>query len=341
MAALDTVPSRIRSEVKSGLRPFDLGRDLRPVAELIAEAFTNELDPRGQAALREMRLLSHLSGLIKLLSRGTGEFDDVFSGYVWLEDNKIVGNITVQRADKFGNRWQIANVAVAPHYRGRGIAGALMARALEHIAEAHGRWAVLQVYDRNRVARSIYDRMGFETICGQMEMRLDKLPTADWLLENAPPRPEGFAPFLPADWLPLYELANNQYNAHFQWWRPLRRSDFQTTFEQRVGEWFLNLVGKSRVYRRAIQNARRFDAALVLSVERWRGAHKLELWSRPDSYGFYEDYLLHWALSTLREFPRLPVFTQLSIDHHAGIDAFQRVGFQPVQTLLTMRREIE
>ncbi len=29
----------------------------------------------------------------------------------------VVGNITVQRADKFGSRWQIANVAVAPSHR--------------------------------------------------------------------------------------------------------------------------------------------------------------------------------------------------------------------------------
>ncbi|MEX1018411.1 MAG: GNAT family N-acetyltransferase, partial [Litorilinea sp.] len=154
MAVLDAAPGRIRSGVKSGLRAFDIGRDLRPVAELIAQAFMNELDPRGQAALREMRLLSHLSGLIKLLNRGTGEFDDVFNGFVWVEEGKIVGNITVQRADKFGNRWQIANVAVAPAYRGRGIARAMLARALEYIDDAAGQWAVLQVYDRNQVART-------------------------------------------------------------------------------------------------------------------------------------------------------------------------------------------
>ena len=65
------------------------------------------------AALREMRVMSHLSGLLKLLSRSTGDMNDVFSGYVWVEEGKIVGNITVQRADSYGNRWQIANVAVA------------------------------------------------------------------------------------------------------------------------------------------------------------------------------------------------------------------------------------
>ena len=144
MALIDVAPRPIRGAIQSGIRPFDIARDLRPVAELIADAFTNELDPRGLAALREMRLMSHLSGLLKLLSRSTGEMDDVFSGFVWVEDGRIVGNVTVQRADKYGNRWQIANVAVARAFRGRGIARRLMEQALRHVAESDGRWAVLQ-----------------------------------------------------------------------------------------------------------------------------------------------------------------------------------------------------
>jgi ribosomal protein S18 acetylase RimI-like enzyme len=337
MAALDSVTTRICGRAKSGgLRPFDIGRDLRPVAELIAEAFTNELDPRGKAALREMRFLSHLSGLLKLLSRGTGEFEDVFSGYVWEEEGKIVGNITVQRADKFGNRWQIANVAVAPQFRGRGIARVLMARALEHVEESHGRWAVLQVYDKNTVARNLYDRMGFEVVGGQMDLRLNRLLP----LEEYPHMPGGVGPFSAHDWLPLFELANNQHSAQLQWWRPLRRVDFQVPFEHRVAEGFLRLVGKNRIYRRAVHSMRRFEAALILTAQRWRGAHKLELWARPDAYGRYEEALLQWALATLQEYPRMPVTTTLSTDHAQGIHAFRRAGFEPVQTLLTMRREV-
>ncbi len=146
------------------------------VAELIADAFTNELDPRGLAALREMRIMSHISGLLKLLSRSTSELDDVFSGFVWVEDGKIVGNVTVQRADKYGNRWQIANVAVSPAYRGRGIARQLMDHALDHIRRSDGRWAVLQVYNHNAVARNLYLHMGFEDVGGTVDLRLDRAP---------------------------------------------------------------------------------------------------------------------------------------------------------------------
>jgi hypothetical protein len=211
-----------------------------------------------------------------------------------------------------------------------------MEQAMEHVEAASGRWAVLQVYDRNLVARRLYDRMGFEVVCGQMELRMDGLPLVEF-----PIPPVGFAPFQADDWLALFELANNQYSAQHQWWRPLRRGDFQVPFEQRFGERFLQLVGKNRIYRRAVQSTRRFDAALILTVQRWRGAHKLELWTRPDVYGRYEDSLLQWSLATLQEYPRMPIFTTLSTDHAEAIHAFRRAGFQSVQTLLTMRRAVD
>jgi ribosomal protein S18 acetylase RimI-like enzyme len=332
MAAINTAGRDVRRELASGIRPFDIGTDLRPVAELIADAFTNELDPRGKAALREMRIMSHVSGLIKLLSRSTGELDDVFSGYVWLEDGAIVGNITVQRADKFGNRWQIANVAVSPAYRGRGIARMLLQRALEHVDEAQGRWAVLQVYAHNQVARALYNAAGFEEIGGSVEMRMQRLPVVEF-----PKSIPHFCDFSAHHWQPLYELANNQHNVQAQWWRPIRRSDFQIPFEQQVMEWLSHRVGRYRIYRRCIQSARRFEAALILTAQRWRGVHKLEMWARPEQYGSYESDLIQWTLATLQEYPRWPVLTNVSTEHGAALRAFRQFGFEPLHTLLTMR----
>ncbi len=335
MAAINTATGRVREEIHSGIRPFDLGRDLRPVAELIADAFTHELDPRGQAALREMRIMSHLSGLIRLLSRSTGDLDDVFSGFVWLEEGRIVGNITVQRADKYGNRWQIANVAVAPAFRGRGIARRLMTRALEHIAESGGRWAVLQVYDHNTVARTLYANLGFEEVGGSVDLRLARV-----LPVELPAKRAGFFGFGAHQWQALYELATSQLNAQAQWWRALRRSDFQVTLEAQFGEWLWRTLGRRRIYRRCIQNTRRFEAALILTAERWRGNHQIELWVRPERYGEIEHYLIQWALATLQEYPRWPVRITLSRDHVAALEACREFGFYQQQTLLTLRCKV-
>ncbi|RIK44165.1 MAG: hypothetical protein DCC55_03445 [Chloroflexi bacterium] len=337
MAVIHVATSRIGDSPVSGIRPFDIGRDLRPVAELIADAFAHELDARGSAALREMRIMSHIGGVLRFLNRSTGEFDDLFGGFVWVEGGQVVGNVTVQKADREGNRWQIANVAVAPPFRGRGISRRLMGRAIEHIREHDGRWAVLQVYERNTIARHLYERMDFEVVGGSVDLRLDRLPKLPEVTI-----PQELTTFSSSQWQPLYELANLQYGVQAQWWRALRRVDFQLTFEQQVLEWLGRAVGRSRVYRRCIQTHRHhFDAALVLTAMRWRGAHQLQLWVRPELYGRHEERLLQWALSTLGDYPRWPVNLTLNREHTAALELASQMGFRTRQTLLTMRRKIE
>lgn len=337
MTAFHVATSRINNRPFSGIRAFDIGCDLRPVAELIADAFAHELDSRGNAALREMRIMSHVGSVLKLLNRSTGEFDDLFGGYVWVEDGNVVGNVTVQRADRAGSRWQIANVAVAPAYRGRGISRRLMARALDHIRIHRGQWAVLQVYEKNIIARTLYERMGFDVVGGVTDLRLDRLPKTNW--DGASVTLHSFSL---NQWQPLYDLANVQYGAQAQWWRALRRMDYQPTLEQQALEWLWRVIGRSRVYRRCVQTYRHhFDAALTLTAMRWRGVHQLQMWVRPDNYGRYEETLLHWSLATLQEYPRWPVHLSLHHGHDTAMSVASQAGFSVLQTLLTMRCKVE
>lgn len=328
---------------ESGIRAFDIGRDLRPVAELIANAFAHELDQRGTSALREMRVMSHFGSVIKLVNRSTGEFDDYFGGFIWMEEGKVVGNVTVQRAERSGSRWQIANVAVAPAYRGRGISRQLMERALAHIVDEGGKFAVLQVYENNHVARSLYQGLGFEEMSGAVELRLNRAPLLEFQgsesgIEAA--RIPNFYSFSVNHWQPLYELANSQLGDQSQWWRAIRRTDFQLTFEQQLGEWFWQSIGSQRIFRRCIQTHQRFDAALILTASRWQGTHKLQMWVRPENYGKYEAQLLHWIFDILQDYPRLPVHITMSKGHQAGLELFQQAGFKQHRTLLTMRKEM-
>ena len=68
--------------LETGIRPFDISRDLRAVAELISTSFASELDDRGSAALREMRTMSHFGGLLCVINRSTGEFNAMLNGFV-------------------------------------------------------------------------------------------------------------------------------------------------------------------------------------------------------------------------------------------------------------------
>jgi hypothetical protein len=211
-----------------------------------------------------------------------------------------------------------------------------MMRALEHIRESHGQWAVLQVYEKNTIALRLYERMEFEVIGGNTDLRLDRAPRLDEM-----PVPPNFRSFSANQWQPLYDLANQQYGAQAQWWRALRRGDFQQTFEQQFLAWLARVAGRQRVYRRCIQTYQHhFDAALVLTAMRWHGEHKLRIWVRPEHYGKYEEALLHWALATLQMYPRWPVHVSLNSDHTAALERARRYGFCVQQTLLTMRRKV-
>jgi ribosomal protein S18 acetylase RimI-like enzyme len=336
MAVLQA-PGREYDRVQeTGLRPFDISRDLRAVAELIAVAFATELDDRGNAALREMRMMSHFGGFLGLVNRNGGEFNDMLNGFVWVEAGRVVGNVTVQRADRAGSRWQIANVAVAPSHRGRGISKRLMEAALDHIAACRGQWAVLQVYARNEVARSLYNSLGFELVGGVADLRAPRTPHLD--TSGNLPRLKSFSP---SEWQPLYELANHQLGAQKQWWRALRRSEFQPAIEQQAGEWFRRAIGQEQVYRRAVQVSPRFEAALILNAQRWKGEHGIQLWTRPEHYGNYDSVLLRWALATLQDFPRWPITISLSTDHTQALELVEFYGFRPLRTLLTLRKRVD
>ncbi len=336
MAAMHVLANPANQRIERGVRPFDLGRDLHPVARLIADAFADELDMQGEATLRELRMLGHMSGLVRLLSRSTGEFQDVFNGFVWIEDGSVVGNVTVQRASSGSGRWQIANVAVATRYRGRGISRALMETALDYIHEMGGTWAVLQVREQNPIARGLYSRLNFETMGGTVEMRSERTPKV-----GRHPMLPGLSPFSAADSTLLYDLANSEQSAESQWWRAVRRSDFEVPLEQRMGEWISRVAGRDRVYRMAIRDfTSRFESALVLTARRWKGEHSLQLWSRPASQERYERRMILWALATLQEYPLWPITTSLNTAHTHAREALEEVGFQAHTTLLTMRCKI-
>ncbi len=321
--------------LETGIRPFDIGRDLRAVAELISTAFASELDDRGSAALREMRTMSHFGGLLGVLNRSTGEFNDLLNGFVWVEQGHVVGNITVQRADKYATRWQIANVAVAPGFRGRGISRRLMEVAVDHATRAGGLWVVLQVYEANAVAYRLYHSLGFEDAGATMDLCAPHAP----VIRTLAPHPL-LKPFTAGDWQPLYELVNHQLGAQAQWWRAIRRTDFQATIEDRLGEWFWRLAGRGLTYRRAIQDSSRFEAALLLDARRWRGEHTMQLWVRPEQYGIYDRPLIDWALWSLQSYPRWPIRISINTGHRSAIDYLARSGFVPQRTLITMRRRL-
>lgn len=147
----------------SPMRPIDLSRDVLSVAQLIETCFAGELDDDGRAYLAYLRRMARDRALLEWLRAHPERVENPLNGYVWIEEGKIVGNVTLVPYRREGRPvTMIANVAVLPDYRRRGIARQLTQQALRHARE-HGSSAVwLQVRDNNLGAIHLYESLGFK-----------------------------------------------------------------------------------------------------------------------------------------------------------------------------------
>lgn len=319
-----------------GLRPLDPRRDLSQVADLIEEAFAGELEPGGLAALRDMRMLSRMGPLVGLVSRTDPMVEDVLGGFVWIDQQRVVGNVTLQRLDAYGSRWQIANVAVAKSHRGRGIGRALMLAALERISDRRGAWAVLQVRANNSVAYKLYQSLGFEVITREARLKLERVPNG--LADEAP---IDLQPYHHDQWQKRYELEAAAQTTMDQWWRPVRSHQFYEPFESRVGNLLWELVGRNRKRGWVVAGSKGLMAWVSVNARRWQGSHAIDITVHPSCRGQMERALVAHALRYLADYPRWPVTIDHFGEHPELLDALQEVGFSVVRNHLTMRKKLD
>ncbi len=235
--------------VKNGPRPVNLRTDLGALADLIEIAFVSSMDSNGRAAVREMRTMSGMPGIgflggLNNLMQGMG------TGYVWIADGKLVGNVSVYPADGpgfDGRDWVIVNVAVHPDYQRRGIAHQLMQASMDMIAQRGGRRAMLQVDADNPTARNLYLRLGFMEERSWMTWRRNGTYTM--------PTPYDSDPRIhivhrqPGEWQAEYKLAEYvrpPSMGGLGWLRPIHERQFRRTFLQQIGDW-LSLRQRERL----------------------------------------------------------------------------------------------
>jgi len=150
----------------SRIRAIRLREDLRQIADLIELCFSQNLDDEGRDYIKHIRQTANtFSGFI--FDNPTPENSTLpFNGYVWVENEKVIGNLTlIPLRNKDKGSYFIANVAVHPDHRGKGMGRMLTERAIRHVREHQGRQIYLQVRDDNDVAIRIYQALGFDEVC--------------------------------------------------------------------------------------------------------------------------------------------------------------------------------
>jgi len=144
------------------VRPFDVRRDLNPVANLIEQCFADTLDPDGQRYLHQMRSAARSPGYLRWAGLAAERAALPLAGYVWEEKGRLVGNLTLIPYFTLGQRYYlIANVAVHPDYRRRGVGRTLTLQAIQH-ARGRGAQSVwLHVREENLGAAALYTGLDF------------------------------------------------------------------------------------------------------------------------------------------------------------------------------------
>src|SRR3989304_4242554 len=118
------------------------------------------MDPAGEPAIRDMRATGRWAFLFGWIDRFAPPGEGMAPGFVWVEDDRIVGNVSVRRGGPLRRGWMVGNVAGAREWRRRGIARALMQAAIELARRHDGDWVALQVRSDGTAARSLYGSLG-------------------------------------------------------------------------------------------------------------------------------------------------------------------------------------
>jgi hypothetical protein len=193
-------------------------------------------------------------------------------GYVWEQDQRIVGNLSLIPIFK-GGRWLylIANVAVLPEFRRCGIARELTLRALQHIREHHVASAWLQVRDDNPSAQHLYQSTGF----------VERSRRTTWVNQFAPPasHPSGVIVTgrRATDWDQQLSWLQQTYPADVTWNMSFDAKRLNPRFWLQVWRWFNGETQEHWV-------ARRTNPDKTIGFASWEPARTLsdQIWLATD-----------------------------------------------------------
>ncbi len=310
----------------SGLRPISSMRDVTHASALIERAFAEDMDASGRSAMRELRWMSAAFGWTDFFSTpGQG----IMPGFVWIENDRIVGNVTVRRLGVFGRGWMIGNVAVDPAWRRRGIARGLMNAAIDLARDHDAGWIALQVRSDNTAAHDLYRSLGFEDTG---EMVYFERAVFDRITPPAQPIEGRLRPAHPSDTDQLFLLAQSLVPDAVRWAEPVYRSSFEVGLERR----FTNWLSRTQTAWRVIQVGDQVWGAAVAEANRWTRHGRLSVWVVPQHAGRIEQVLVDSVLAEMT-IPVRSMTARVPGQHVAGRVALTTRGFRQVRALTHMK----
>jgi len=312
-----------------GLRPFCARTDLYGVARLLEEAFRGEHNfPFAHTPwMREI-------GIWLWTLNYAPTFPETLEGFVWIEDGKIVGNVTLTNDWARGNRYYISNVAVKREYQRHGIARELMRAALEHIRRQHASSALLNVRPQNAGAIKLYQDLGFQKLETRGQWTLDLLP-----LRFTASAPSGLRPLRWSDARAVSDLVRAATPTAVQMFRP-RPNPFERAMDERFLEFLADTFLGRVTHRWVLERDQRVAALLLVQGQLFGGTHHIAVETHPDFRGRVEDELIDAAWWELEKFPARALRADAFSTYPEWIAALERHGFRFLNGMTLMELEI-
>ena len=310
------------------IRPLNLSTDLNRVADLVETCFPIQHDPDGQTYIREMRKAAREYKYLGWLPQVDEIRKNGPAGFVWAEGDQVIGNLSIIPFRSGGKKYfLLANVAVHPKHRRKGIARALTIRTLAHLRKHEKGEVWLQVRHDNQPAVELYRSAGF----------IEQFTRTTWRIRPKQLKDASVNPSFQmtlkraheGDWEKQQHYLALAYPREMRWNLTINFNRFKPGLSQ----WITNFLDGVILRRWGIEDQGRVFGWIV--------------WQRTDAFAdnlwlaIREDLETQILPETFKQvFLRLNKRHTVSLDYPYGRfeEGFQKLGFDRFRSLIWMRQ---
>ena len=305
------------------VRPIDAWRDGAAVADLLEMCFKDEgIDDSGQRMIRMLRNYGPLESLML----------DGAPGFVWVEDGRVTGNVSVQRNPIRRDTWVIGNVATHPSSRNQGIASALLDTAMNYALTRGARTLALQVVEGNAAAIHLYEKHGFSNNGAVVYYQRPSVRSQPLWHDLAS---AGTSRVRRAGWSDsesVWKAAQHNIHPALTYAEPFDQHVYRLGLRWTLSNW---LNGNCEQWLVAEQGGV-FMGAVRTRENVELSEHHLELMLAPQAQEDPGIQLLERALKVFDTCSSKPLLASQARPHAPSHAALQAMGFKPLRTLLHM-----
>lgn len=312
-----------------GVRPFNLTTDMNGIAHVLEEAFR----PDNNFPFSNVPWLREFGIALWTLNYAPG-LDISMSGFVWVEDGQIVGNISLNQNHTHSDRYYISNVAVKSEYRRQGIARSMMQTTIDHVRQHGAHQVFLNVRPNNPGAIKLYEDLGFKALEMRGEWMLGSISTDRNSVSVA-----GLRSLRSSDARALSDLIRTATPENVQRYRPTRNV-FEVSWDEQLAESVGDFLIGQATRRWVLERDGKLAAVMCARRQRLLSHHQIALLVHPDFRGRVEDELVAAALDELARFPKREIRAEGESTHSELIAELERQGFQFSSGLTLMELNI-